>query len=62
MKKLPTAHPTVAEAHAWLTGWGDQMHGLDNGEKLYGHDAALLDAYRRGADASRTRDEAVLRP
>jgi hypothetical protein len=45
------AHPTVQVAHAWLTGYGDAEYGLDNGERLYGHVAALLAAYRRGQAA-----------
>lgn len=43
--------PGAARAHAWTTGWSDAGFDLDNGERLYGHDPELLDAYRRGQQA-----------
>lgn len=59
MEALPMIHKAAATAHAWSTGYGDAEAGLDNGERLYGHDSALLAAYRRGQE--RQRDSAERR-
>jgi hypothetical protein len=49
----------AAEAEAWLRARHDTRAGLDNGERLYGNDAVLLAAYRRGQALSHG---SVIRP